>query len=113
MLWRIPADLRRERIGTMFISIDTSTGATRSAAAGTTRTDCRRLFHSRQMSGGKGGNPTAPIRRAGFVNDFDPFSVRRPARRIQRAPPGAADSACAARRGGNRRKLACAPLAGH
>ena len=68
----------------MFISIDTSTGAARSAAAGTTRTDCRRLFHSRQMSGGKGGkggNPTAPIQRAGFVNDFDPFSVRRPARR--------------------------------
>src|SRR5713226_3195395 len=55
MLWLMPADLRRERIGMMFISIDASTGAARSVAAvGTTRTDCRRLVHGRQMSGGKG-----------------------------------------------------------
>ena len=42
MLWLMPADLRRQRIGTMFISIDS------------------RIVHGRQMSGGKGakgGNP--------------------------------------------------------
>ena len=39
----------------MFISIDASTGAARSvAAARTTRADCRRLVHGRQMTGGKG-----------------------------------------------------------
>jgi hypothetical protein len=39
----------------MFISIDTSTGAPRSApAAATTRLHCWRLFHGREMSGGKG-----------------------------------------------------------
>ena len=39
----------------MFISIDPSTGAARSvAAAGTTHTDCGRLVHGHQMSGGKG-----------------------------------------------------------
>ena len=39
----------------MFISIDPSAGAARSAAAtGMTRTDCRRLVQGRQMSGGKG-----------------------------------------------------------
>jgi hypothetical protein len=36
-------------------SIDSSTGAVRSvAAAGTARTDCRRLVRGRQMTGGKG-----------------------------------------------------------
>src|SRR5216683_4414390 len=55
MLWLMPADLRRQRIGMMFISIDPSACAARSAAAAdTTRTDCRRLVHGRQMSGGKG-----------------------------------------------------------
>src|ERR1700738_4008445 len=54
MLWRMRADLGRQRIG-MFISIDTSTGAARSApAAATTRLHCWRLFHGREMSGGKG-----------------------------------------------------------
>ena len=39
----------------MFISIDSSSGAAPSAAAAcATRTDCRRLVHGRQMSGGKG-----------------------------------------------------------
>ena len=39
----------------VFISIDSSTGAPRSVgAAGTARTDCRRLVHGRQMTGGKG-----------------------------------------------------------
>jgi hypothetical protein len=39
----------------MFISIDPSPDAARSvAAAGTTRTGCRRLVRSRQMTGGKG-----------------------------------------------------------
>src|SRR6266850_2663087 len=47
MLWLMRADLRRERIGMIF-GIDSSTGAA-------TRTDRRRLFHVRQMSGGKGG----------------------------------------------------------
>src|ERR1700687_1092321 len=57
MLWPIPADLRRERIGMMFISIDASTGAARSvAAASTTRAACRRLVRGRQMNGGKCGN---------------------------------------------------------
>src|SRR5437016_12535275 len=56
MLWRMPADLGRQRIGMMFIGIDASTGAARSAAAAKTRTDGRRLVHGRQsqMSGGKG-----------------------------------------------------------
>jgi hypothetical protein len=55
MLWLMPADLRRQRIGMVFISIDSSTGAPRSVgAAGTARTDCRRLVHGRQMTGGKG-----------------------------------------------------------
>jgi hypothetical protein len=50
----MPADLR-QRIGMMFISIDPTAGAARSAAAtGMTRTDCRRLVQGRQMSGGKG-----------------------------------------------------------
>ena len=56
MLWLMPADLRRQRIGMMFISIDPSPGAARlAAAASATRTNCRRLVHGRQMSGGKGG----------------------------------------------------------
>ena len=39
----------------MFIGIDASTGAARSAAAAaTTRLDGRQLFHGREMSGGKG-----------------------------------------------------------
>jgi hypothetical protein len=43
-----------QRIGMMFISIDSSRGAPRPVAAGTARTDFRRLVHSRQMTGGKG-----------------------------------------------------------
>src|ERR1700730_19448195 len=55
MLWLMPADLRRQRIGMMFIGTDSTARAARSvAAAGTTRTDCRRLVRGRQMSGGKG-----------------------------------------------------------
>jgi hypothetical protein len=53
MLWRMPADLGRQRIGMMFIGIDPSTGAARSAAAAPTRLNSRQLFHGRQMSGGK------------------------------------------------------------
>src|SRR6202040_2781457 len=55
MLWRMSADLGRERIGMMLIGIDTSTGAARSAAtAAAARLHCWRLFHGREMSGGKG-----------------------------------------------------------
>src|SRR5882757_3784312 len=55
MLWGMPADLGRQRIGMMFISIDTSAGAPRSAAAAAApHLDGRRLFHGHQMSGGKG-----------------------------------------------------------
>src|SRR6267154_1368459 len=55
MLWRMPPDLGRQRIGMMFISIDPSAGAARSAAAtAATRLHCWRLFHGREMSGGKG-----------------------------------------------------------
>src|SRR3979490_2053383 len=55
MLWRMLADLHRERIGMMFIRIDAATGPARSmVAAATTRTDWRRLVRGRQMSGGKG-----------------------------------------------------------
>src|SRR5258708_36311332 len=54
MLWRMPADLDRQRIGMMFIGIDPSTGAARSApAAAPTRLNGRQLFHGRQMSVGK------------------------------------------------------------
>jgi hypothetical protein len=50
----MPADLGRQRIGMMFIGIDPSTGAARSApAAAPTRLNGRQLFHGRQMSGGK------------------------------------------------------------
>jgi hypothetical protein len=42
----MPADLRRQRIGMMFISIDASSGTARSvAAAGTIRAARRRLVH--------------------------------------------------------------------
>jgi hypothetical protein len=55
MLWRMSADLGRERIGMMLIGIDTSTGAARSTAtAAAARLHCWRLFHGREMSGGKG-----------------------------------------------------------
>ena len=41
-----------------FVSIDTSSGAVRSAAAASTiRAASRRLLGGRQMTGGKGGNP--------------------------------------------------------
>src|SRR5260370_6897376 len=54
MLWRMPADLGRQRIGMMFIGIAPSTGAARSApAAAPTRLNGRQPFHGRQMSGGK------------------------------------------------------------
>src|SRR5882757_6036213 len=54
MLWRMPADLRRGRIGMMFINIDASRAcATRSASG--------RLVHGRQVTGGKGGNLTPAL----------------------------------------------------
>jgi len=65
MLWRMPADLRRERIGMMFIDIDASRGAARSSSAAcTTRSAFSRLIHGHQMTGGKGGkggNPFPPV----------------------------------------------------
>jgi hypothetical protein len=61
----MPADLRRERIGMMFINIDASGGAARSSSAAcTTRSADSRLIHGRQMTGGqggKGGNPFPPV----------------------------------------------------
>ena len=58
MLWLMPADLRRARIGMIFIGIDASSGAAPSVAgAATIRAACRRLVHGRQTSGGKGANP--------------------------------------------------------
>jgi hypothetical protein len=72
MLWRIAADLRRERIGMMFISIDASTGAARSAAAAAaTRPDGRRLVHGREMSGGKGakGGNLESLGNTGLADD--------------------------------------------
>src|SRR6266436_5725197 len=54
MLWRMPADLGRQRIGMMFIGVDDSLGAARSAAAVTTCLHCWRPFHGREMNGGKG-----------------------------------------------------------
>src|SRR5258708_19108834 len=62
MLWRMPADLRRERIGMMFINIDVSRAAVQSSSAAcATRSACSRLVHGRQKTtggkGGKGGNP--------------------------------------------------------
>src|SRR6266851_1366848 len=62
MLWRMPADLRRERIGMIFINSDASRAAARSrSAACTTRAVGRRLVPDRhrlvQKTGGKGGNP--------------------------------------------------------
>src|SRR5260370_20579545 len=56
MLWRMPVDLRRERIGMMFINIDASRATARlSSAAGMTHAAGSRLGHGRQMTGGKGG----------------------------------------------------------
>jgi hypothetical protein len=51
MLWRMPADLRRERIGMMFINIDASRGCTMRGAGS-------RLVDGRQMTGGNAGNLT-------------------------------------------------------
>ena len=77
MLWLMPADLRRQRIGMMFISIDASAGAARSAAAAdTTRTDCRRLVHGRQMSGGKGAKG-GNLESAGKTGPADDAAKRR------------------------------------
>src|SRR6478609_9543190 len=62
MLWLMPADLRRQRIGMIFINIDAPSGAARSvAAAGTIRAACRRRVYGRQMSGGKGGKGGNPF----------------------------------------------------
>src|SRR5260370_35726517 len=72
MLWRMPADLRGERIGMMFIGIDASTGAARSAAAAAaTRPDGRRLVHGREMSGGKGakGGNLESLGKTGLADD--------------------------------------------
>jgi hypothetical protein len=70
----MPADLGRQRIGMMFISIDTSAGAPRSAAAAAaTRLDGRRLFHGHQMSGGKGGN----LKSLGNTGPADDVATRR------------------------------------
>jgi hypothetical protein len=71
MLWLMPADLRRQRIGMMFIGIDSSAGAARSAAAGTRRTDGPRLVHSRQRSGGKGakGGNLESLGNTGLADD--------------------------------------------
>jgi hypothetical protein len=61
----------------MFISIDASTGAARSvAAAGTTRTDCGRLVHGRQMSGGKGAKG-GNLESAGKTGPADDVAQRR------------------------------------
>src|SRR5438445_12692646 len=49
MLWRMPADLHRERIGRMFIEIDVSRAATPApSAACVTRSACSRLVRGRQ-----------------------------------------------------------------
>jgi hypothetical protein len=52
------ADLRRQRIGMMFINGSRSTDPVRAVAAlGTARTDCLRLFHGQaKTSGGNAGN---------------------------------------------------------
>src|SRR5580704_4481076 len=79
MLWRMPADLGRQRIGMMFIGIDASTGTARSAAtAATTRTDRRRLVHGRQrqMSGGKGAKG-GNLESLGNTGPADDASTRR------------------------------------
>jgi hypothetical protein len=58
----MPADLRRERIGMMFINVEASRGAARSSStACTTRSAGSRRVHGRQMTGGKGGNPFPPL----------------------------------------------------
>jgi hypothetical protein len=78
MLWLMHADLRRERIGMIF-GIDSSTGAA-------TRTDRRRLFHGRQMSGGKvgkGGNLEA-LRNTGLADDVT--RRRKPAETLSWGP---------------------------
>jgi hypothetical protein len=60
----------------MFISIDSSTGAVRSAAAGTTRADCRRLVRGRQLTGGKGGKG-GNLESAGKTGPADDVAKRR------------------------------------
>src|SRR5260370_13606162 len=72
MLWRMPADLRGERIGMMFIGSDASTGGARSAAAAAaTRPDGRRPVHGREMSGGKGakGGNLESLGNTGLADD--------------------------------------------
>ena len=62
MLWRMAADLRRERIGMMLIDIDASRGAARSSSAAcATRSAGSRPIHGRQMTGGKGGKEGNPF----------------------------------------------------
>jgi hypothetical protein len=76
----MPADLRRQRIGMMFIRLDSSTGTARSvAAADTTRPDCRRRVHGRQMSGGKGakGGKGGNLESAGKTGPADDVATRR------------------------------------
>src|SRR5260370_39807503 len=63
MVWGMPVDLRRKRIGTMFINIDVSRAAAPSRlAACATRSACSRLVHGRQKTtGGKGGKVGNPF----------------------------------------------------
>jgi hypothetical protein len=60
----------------MMFSIDSSTGAVRSAAAGTTRTDCRRLVRGRQLTSGKGGKG-GNLESAGKTGPADDVAKRR------------------------------------
>jgi hypothetical protein len=80
----MPADLRRQRIGTMFISIDSvefqsneiECATQSAAAASTTRADCRGLVHGRQMSGGKGAKG-GNLESAGKTGLADGVATRR------------------------------------
>src|SRR5713226_403241 len=82
MLWRMPADLRRERIGMMFINIDASRAYTTRSASG-------RLVHGRQVTGGKGGKggnltPARPDRLCS--PNPSPIAVRKNSRSLRPAP---------------------------
>jgi hypothetical protein len=69
MLWRMPADLGRQRIGMMFITVDAS-------RACTTRSASRRLVHDREMRGGNAGN-TGNLESLGNSALFDGGAKRR------------------------------------
>src|SRR5258708_2339457 len=115
MLWRMPADLRRERIGMMFINTDVSRAAARSSSAAcTARAAGRRLVHGRQKTtGGKVGKVGNPFRASIAVRKNYRSPWRAPAQyRVVSLGIGA-DAALGGRRPRCLTKVGAAPILPH